>query len=499
MTTRIHRAGGTGRLRCRQARRPLLESLEQRLVLSLPDIAVLSATTTDSLSVKVTYSITDGPVTTPFHLEIFRSADNAFSPASDVKVADQTLSGTDLDSGTHVLTVAVPGGLPIDPAHKFVLAVADPEHAVTESDASNDTNDMAFFRTFIVGAVTHGLEFRPGTPPWILATAAELKQDGYDDAIAFDWSGFSNLPEPGVTQAAGQVMTVQLMAAINKLPLSPNDVVDVHLIGHSRGAVVISQVGLNLQFLEQHGLLAPVQAGFLKMTFLDPHPAHNVHTYGNPTQTYFSASSGPIGQLATLLYVRFQAAAQDPETVLPANVRDSEVYFQHANHQNAPSLLERFLNIWGEVPVLGSASHYCDLTGIVNGHFEVHDWYLQNVVPTLGTNGPFLCPGSMANPPAPLPPGSPIPPNPTTAADIAFERSVLVPAATAQPRVAASVLAQLGQAETAIAQNRTRQAINRLNSLDRFLARQGRRIDQDASRFLRSQLRSLVFALRGGQ
>lgn len=498
MALRTHLTTKLRSARRRSASRPLLETLEERLVLSTPDIAVLSATTTDSLSVKVTYSITNGPVTTPFHLDIYRAAVSTFSPSADVKVADQSLSGTDLDTGTHVITVSVPGGLPIDPAHKFVLAVADPQHAVTESDAANDTNDTAFFRTWIVGAVTHGFELQPGTPPWILATAAELKQDGYDDAIAFDWSRFSGLPVPGVTEGAGLLMTGQLLAAINKLPASTNDVVDVHLIGHSRGGVVISQVGLDLQFMEHYGLIPQVQAGYLKMTFLDPHPAHNVHTYGNPNQTYFSASSGPIGQLGTFLYLQFQAAAQDPETVLPINVRDSEVYYQHTEHQNATSPIEKFFNIWGEVPVLGQATHYCDLTGFANGHFEVHDWYLQNVVPTLGTNGPFVCPGSMANPPM-LPPGSPIPPNPTSAADLAFERTVLVPAVTAQPRVADSLLRQLGLAEVAISRNQNRLAINRLVALDRFVARQGSRVNLDVARFFRNQLRSLEGNLRGNR
>ena len=40
---------------------------------------------------------------------------------------------------------------------------------------------------------------------------------------------------------------------------------------------------------------------------------------------------------------------------------------------------------------------YCNLTGLVHGHDEVHDWYQQNVT-HLDTAGPSISPGDMASP-----------------------------------------------------------------------------------------------------
>ena len=93
------------------------------------------------------------------------------------------------------------GGLPIDPAHPHVLAVADPGGLVAESD---EADNLASFRTFVIGAVAHGLEFTPGTPAWIGTMTDSLRNEGYDAAIPFDWSSTSSLPIPGMTILAGQ-------------------------------------------------------------------------------------------------------------------------------------------------------------------------------------------------------------------------------------------------------------------------------------------------------
>ena len=86
--------------------------------------------------------------------------------------------------------------------------------------------------------------------------------------------------------------------------------VDVHLIGHSRGGDVVSlAAGLLNRFAP------PLAGGFLELTLLDPHPARN-----GPV-AYYSSSTGPIGALARQEFVAFQAATNDPPLVIPAGVQ----------------------------------------------------------------------------------------------------------------------------------------------------------------------------------
>ena len=411
---------GVRRHGSRPSRRPAFEQLERRVVpdAAPPDIAMISATTGDSQSVTYTYQISNSPRSAPLDVAFYRAAAPQFDPSQasqDIKLGDQVLTGTDLNLGTHTETARLAGGLPIDPAHPYVLAVADPQDTRAASDDSNHT---ASFRTYVIGAVTHGFELTAGLPAWVTTMANSLKQDGYDATIAFDWWPDSTLPVPGMTALAGAKLAASIASTVAQLTPhpAPGDVIDLHLIGHSRGAVVISQAALDLQALERAGAFPQLRAGYLKMTFLDPHPANNVSPVGNPLMAWYSASPGPIGQTGVIFYTRFSAEAQDPPVMLPSNVDDAEVYYQHTSYRDTFSpdesplvnLTEKYFVNWGVVPILGPdgkpaldpAVHYCDLTGIVHGHYEVHDWYQQNVVPTLTTASPFVCPGN-SMPPSP--------------------------------------------------------------------------------------------------
>ena len=108
-----------------------------------PNIAMLSATTPDSRGVTVTYQVA-GTNLPAIPLAIYRSADARFDPTADLPLGGQALSGADLTPGNHTVTVTLPGGLPIDPAHPYVLAVADPGNVVAES---NEADNLASFRT----------------------------------------------------------------------------------------------------------------------------------------------------------------------------------------------------------------------------------------------------------------------------------------------------------------------------------------------------------------
>jgi hypothetical protein len=377
------------RRRARARRRPTFERLEERTALaavltdSLPDFVMRAATTHDSRSVTFTYQIQNAVLTGPLHVAFYRAADKHFDAKANIEIGDQLLTNsTVLTEGTHTVTATLPRGLSIDPEHPFVFAVADPED-------TNDTNNTAYFRTYVIGAVTHGFELTAGLPAWVTTMANSLKQDGYDASIAFDWWPDSTLPVPGMTVLAGAKLAATIASTVAQLTPqpAPGDVIDLHLIGHSRGAVVISQAALDLQALERMGTfpqLSQLGAGYLKMTFLDPHPANNVSPVGNPRMAWYSASPDPIGQTGVILSTLFSAEAQDPPVMLPSNVDDAEVYFQHTNYRDTFSpdegprvnLTEKFFVNWGVVPILGPDGrpalgppvHYSDLTGIVHGH-----------------------------------------------------------------------------------------------------------------------------------
>lgn len=462
MTTLGWQLGGQSgaRKRSRTAKwKPETERLEQRLALAA-DLAVLSSTTLDSRSVEVSYRV-DGDGGLPFDLAIYRSADANFDP-SDVKLASQTIT----DAGgtppvTQTVNVVVPGGLGIDPAHPFIMAVADPGGQVSETD---EANNVASFRKYVIGAISHGTD---AAPAWEPVMAASLTALGYDRVVPFVWAAESVVPVPGQAVAAGQRMAAQIIAAAQTLP--EGSVIDLHLIGHSRGSVVISQATQTIQILAESGAdpqLKGVLAGWTKLTYLDPHPAHNVHTTSAGTTRFFSASPGPIGRLATQLTLRFQAAMQDPEPVVPSSADQAEVFFQHAPYYAAPDPIDRLFNIWGEVPLTG-ATRYIDLTGIANGHYVMPYWYQTHVVPTLRTGGDFTVPEPTATPARPRR-------NPRM-----YERGILFPSLVDRPGVASGLLTRASSTAAALERGNIVLANRRYANLVRFALQRRDRISPE--------------------
>ncbi len=380
--------------------RPHLEPLEDRTMLSasagqpLPNLQMTGATTTDSRTVSVDYTITGAPITgQPLPFAVYRSAaydslagaqllGTATLPASDA---------ADLSVGSHqgVRLSLANGGQPVtaltpDPALPFIVVVADPNGSVPEGNSSDNT---ASFETHVLGVVVHGYDSNLllGTlPHWVTNMAAALQQtDGYQSAIAFNWVRSSGLPLPDQATRAGDRLEQQVVARANQLAAQhPGDVVDVNFIGHSRGTVVISRA---LQ--DQVGTTDPALAGgYVQMTLLDPHPASNA--FSQLSFIPFSRLS-----LATALGVSaFQALAQDPQVVVPPDVMQAQLFYQDtpAGHFFAtPS--EFLVNLWGNNPgqIVNQSSQPIEsmnLTGVrapgvgLVGHSEVHRWYLLNVV-----------------------------------------------------------------------------------------------------------------------
>ncbi len=452
-----------------------IEPLEQRLVLATGDLAMTAATALNPSVVVAHYAIHDSALTAGVPLDIYRSADNTFDP-SDTLLGQTMLTGSQLDLGSHSVDVTLTSPLIINPSQKYVIAVANQSGVVPESNPNNNT---ATFRIWVVGAVTSGYEPTGQLPAWVTQMTTSLNADGYDAAIPFDWAALSALPKPGMTTLAAQGLSAQIGQTVNALPgRQPTDVVDVHLIGFSRGGSVVAQTA---------GILPtnvpPLQGGFLKLTLLDPHPARN------EAVPYVSVSSGPIGQLALKPFLRFQALANDPALLIPANVQQTEVFSQHAKVQNAAGLDEKFLNSWGVVPVGGASASavYYNLTQVAPGHTSTYKFYQQAVVPNLATTGDVPLPPS----PAPAPPtdgGAAFPP----AIGLRYEDQIARAIGVPSP-VALHLLRGIRQLNTSIDQGRTHRATAQLVNLSRFVVNQrGRSIPNEAADYL-----LLTFALTG--
>jgi hypothetical protein len=370
-----------------------LEQLEDRLLLSgAPNIQMTFATTTDSRTISVNYTISGGSFAGQnLSFNIYRTAaydslsgsqllGTATIPASD---------SADLGLGSHTgvkLSLTAPNGQPVtaltpNTALPFIVVVAN-------SDGSS-----ASFETHVLGVIAHGLEFDPtlvldnSVPGWETQMAADLQQrDGYQAVIAFNWIRLSVLPFPFAVQMAGQELYQQVVAEANQLAgQHPGDVVDINFIGHSRGTVVVSEVLQDLVGTTDPAL----RGGYMQMTLLDPHPA-------NPAYSQFSwASFLPGGNDLAALVFAFELLTRDPQVVIPPNV---EQVLEFDEQTPAGSLgflfndiLEFWLNLWGELPAAipnhsAQAIEAMSLTNVsapgigLIGHGEVPLWYLANVV-----------------------------------------------------------------------------------------------------------------------
>jgi hypothetical protein len=381
-----------------------LEPLEDRSLPSavaaapapLPDVQMIGATTTDARTIDVNYTISGAPITgQPLNFNVYRSA-NPTSLSGAVLLGTASLPAsdtTDLAVGQHnglLLSLQDANGNPVsaltpNPSLPFVLVVANPAGTIVESNPNNNT---AWFETFTLGVVSHGLEIDPlgKLPKWEITLANTLQhQDGYQAVIPFNWTKASFLPFPGLAVKAGDRLSKQITTQADQLAAQhPGDVVDVQLIGHSRGGVVVSRAAQDL-----NGTTDPaLRGGFLQMTLLDPHPANNRFGFFSVAPSNSQALDDAI---ATIL---FQLVARDPQVVIPSNVQQAELFYQQTPDPNTFSYSsEELLNLWGEPPSnlinqSGRPIHSVNLTGApaprggVVGHSEVHDWYQAHVAAT---------------------------------------------------------------------------------------------------------------------
>jgi hypothetical protein len=367
-----------------------------------------SATTADSRSVTIDYDVIvpPGPAD-PLSFQIDRSAVARFD-ATALPVGGDTIvapgDGTptlDLDGqpaaspGEHRLTIPIPGGLTLNPEHPYVLAVADPAAAL----ASGDPRATASFRTFVIGVVTHGgiqdTHWKKNGPPWERVMAESLRREGYDAVIPLNWVSSSN--DPGAAAKQGLRLARQIRAVVRRFPAS--DPVDLHLIGHSEGAVV------NTVALERLSVQTPpqIRAGYVEDTLLDPHAANNRFS-----GRQYGVQQGLLGWFARAFIRGYQAQAKDPLVRIPPIVDDAQVFYERNPASRAHGVNDNIYNLWGQVPVRGPA-HYFNLTadGVTHsGKSGVVWWYERNVVPLLGDGAPQVQARVLTGAPSPAVPAS---------------------------------------------------------------------------------------------
>jgi hypothetical protein len=368
------------------------EALEGRelLAAATAQVAMLGATTLDSKGVTVTYQVEGADLDSPPDLGVYRSASPSFGP-DDVAMGDATAPAVDASGmpstavGVHTVTVALPGGLPPNPEHPYVVVVANPG-----APGATDPGRAADFRVYTIGVIVHGglqhTDAHHEGPPWEATMAGSLRSEGYDLVIPFDWVAESGHPGSAAKQIPRLAKIIDQAASL----VPAGAPVDLHLIGHSEGTVIVSQALRHL---------APsdgISRGFVELTLLDPHPASNA-----TKQAQFSTTGGLLGGIARATISAYQSKAKDPAPYIPAIVDDAQVYYQRTPVALANETNGGLYNLWGVVPVAaapGVPVHYANLTGSGISHsgvFSVHQWYQNDVVPLLGDGPAFVDPGAL--------------------------------------------------------------------------------------------------------
>lgn len=369
---------------------PGAERLEQRTPLSAsPAVVMLSATTTNSQSVTIDYTIDQAPTASaPLQFGVYRSSTPQFGPGAslvDVVTPASTspAAAPSLDSngrsaiavGEHQTTLNLPGGLPPYPKKPYVLVVADP----SAPGAVVNPQETAAFRVYTIGVVTHGGIQDPSWthgPPWELQTAYIMKQQGFDAVIHYNWALLSSTPGEAIKQSPKLARIIR--HTLSQFPQGAP--VDLQLIGHSEGTVVNAYALANLARAEPAGL----KSGYITDILLDPHAAND----NVPGKQYSNA--GALGGLADALISNYQAVAKDPRAYIPAIVDQAQVFYQHNKAQ--PSAI---YNLWGQVPVvsMGPVVHYYNIgpAGTTHsGKTGVALWYRNFIAPTLGDQAPLV-------------------------------------------------------------------------------------------------------------
>jgi hypothetical protein len=347
--------------------------------------------------IAVRYRVANADAAEPLTIKLYRAAKLVFSAnkADDlIPLGSVVLSRDDLKETTRTQQVYIPVNTPlplgIDGFHKYVLAVADPNHVTDRVAEVDRAYDQAGFQIHTIGVVSEGLTpgnpFNAGkNPKWVTdMTTALHNVDMFDEVIPFSWnSATAGIPAQAAGKNLYQNRVAPMVNAVrgNFETTSPHDVINFQFIGHSRGCVVISEA---VTLLVRNESSLKLHHEYIKMTFLDPHPANN--QYG-PNASWPTTA---VGSATYSAYRSIQAATKDDPVRVPFGVHEIEDFFEHTVSDKLPGKENIFLNLQGLSP---SPTNVINESGVairpfdwtnrrvngpgtdVIGHSEIVDWY----------------------------------------------------------------------------------------------------------------------------
>jgi hypothetical protein len=179
-------------------------------------------------------------------------------------------------------------------------------------------------------------------------------------------------------------------------------------------------------------------------------------------------------------------AANDPPLSTASGVNSTEIFYQHALVPDALRPDEQILNSWEVVPAGGAAAGvvYYYMTGIVNSHEGLDDFYLQQIVPLLATGAPLPIPAS----PVPTVPTNGGPAFPNKRIGYKYEYRLLRSRGVPAP-VATHLLRSFATLNSMLADQKFPAADVQIKKMDRFIGKQsGRTIPKFAAACLQEQL-----------
>ncbi len=258
--------------------------VDTSLVAKFADVVLDYVKTTDSRQAIVGYDINNPNVTQhPIAIRIFRSDKPTYDSSDSNNIAvgglyQVSVPGSTLGHhDTIPINLFVPGmpkqPLSPDPSRPYVLAVVVDAQGNPPTDLTVD-EARAHFKIWVIADVTYGFQL-PLSPPPDLAVQYDPPADAgrlrFGSRIHMErFHAFARRDGGG-----GNLLYQQILGQADALnsQLGTNDVIDVQLIGHSRGSAVIGQAMQDLV-----NKLAPeepaLEQGYYKLTFLDPHPAN---------------------------------------------------------------------------------------------------------------------------------------------------------------------------------------------------------------------------------
>jgi hypothetical protein len=345
---------------------------------SCAPLILVRATTPDAESISVKYRITPQFGIQPLRLVACRATNIAVRSCVGPQVVpigqEVVSSPADLAVGEHEIQILKGHVLAPDTKHPYIIVLADTAGETTQT----------WFQKRLVGVLVHGYAFHvgpaiakflsdPGTKdvdegwfeqyvkdwvlndgkivPWELDMGKSLLERAcYDpDSFAFNWRYDSTRPMPMIpTERAGDLYA-DIVALAHKLEARHDgDVVDVHLIGHSRGAVV---VGETLKRWHDHRDAA-LAGAYIKVTLLDPHPADNKFV---PQE---NVRPGSLDGKCHTAYTMIQERTKDPAINLPEGIglREVLLFYQQTTYAQIQSTHKYAtddditcpMNLWGQ-------------------------------------------------------------------------------------------------------------------------------------------------------